>query len=100
MLEVYYDKRTEPEIKVLLKCIKEFGKIFFSMSPFEKSLLVKINRELFNKKVCMIGDGTNDIDALMSSNVGILIGEQVNLNMLLSHYIIKEYHFHNILYHF
>jgi len=89
-LRYIYDKRTEPEIKILLKCIKEFGKIFFSMSPFEKSLLVKINRELFNKKVCMIGDGTNDIDALMSSNVGILIGEQVNLNMLLSHYIIKE----------
>ena len=89
-LRYIYDKRTEPEIKVLLKCIKEFGKIFFSMSAFEKSLLVKINRELFNKKVCMVGDGTNDIDAIMSSNVGILIGEQVNLNMLLSHYIIKE----------
>ena len=89
-LRYIYDKRTEPEIKVLLKCIKEFGKIFFSMSPFEKSLLVKINRELFNKKVCMVGDGTNDIDAIMSSNVGIFIGEQVNLNMLLSHYIIKE----------
>ena len=89
-LRYIYDKRTEPEIKVLLKYIKEFGKIFFSMSPFEKSLLVKINRELFNKKVCMVGDGTNDIDAIMSSNVGIFIGEQVNLNMLLSHYIIKE----------
>jgi magnesium-transporting ATPase (P-type) len=60
------------------------------MSPFEKSLLVKINRELFNKKVCMVGDGTNDIEAIMSSNVGIFIGEQINLNMLLSHYIIKE----------
>ena len=89
-LRYIYDKRTEPEIKILLKYIKEFGKIFFSMSPFEKSLLVKINRELFNKKVCMVGDGTNDIEAIMSSNVGIFVGEQINLNMLLSHYIIKD----------
>jgi magnesium-transporting ATPase (P-type) len=38
----------------------------------------------------MVGDGTNDIDAIMSSNVGIFLGEKKNLNTLLSHYIINE----------
>ena len=85
-----YDKRKEHEIKILLKYIKEFGKIFYSMSSYEKSLLIKINRELFNKRVCMVGDGVNDIDAILSSNVGIFIGEAKNLNTLLSHYIINE----------
>ena len=85
-----YDKRKEYEIKILLKFIKEFGKIFYSMSSYDKSLLIKINRELFNKRVCMVGDGANDIDAIISSNVGIFIGEKKNLNTLLSHYIINE----------
>ena len=90
VLRYIYDKRNEKEIKILLKYIKKFGKIFFSMSSSEKSLLIKINKQLFNKKVCMVGDGANDIEAILSANVGIYIGQRKNLNSLLSHYLISE----------
>jgi magnesium-transporting ATPase (P-type) len=89
-LRYIYDKRKNFEIKVLLKLMNKFGRVFFSMSSFEKALLIKINREIFNKKICMVGDGFNDIDAIMSSDVGIFIGQQRNLNTLLSHYFIDE----------
>ena len=89
-LRYIYEKRRNLDMKVLLKLMNKFGRVFFSMSPFEKALLIKINREIFNKKICMVGDGFNDIDAIMSSNVGIFIGQQKNLNTLLSHYFIDE----------
>ena len=90
VLKYIYDKRNNKEIKILLKLMNKFGKIFFSMSSEEKTLLIKINKEIFNKKVCMVGDGFNDIDAILASNVGIYIGKQKNLNSLLSHYLIEE----------
>ena len=89
-LRYMYEKRKSKEIKVLLKLMNKFGKIFYSMSSFDKSLLIKINREIFNKKICMVGDGFNDIEAIMSANIGIYMGEKNNLNTLLSHYYIDE----------
>ena len=96
VLRYIYDKRDRNEIKILLKLMNKYGKIYFSMTSYEKSLLIKINKELFNKKICMVGDGANDIDAILSSNVGIYIGEQKNLNTLLSHYIIDDNSLMNI----
>ena len=95
-LRYIYEKRKNLEIKILLKLMNKFGRVFFSMSSFEKALLIKINREIFNKKICMVGDGFNDIDAIMSSDVGIFIGQQKNLNTLLSHYFIDEHGLMNI----
>ena len=89
-LKYIYDKRKKKEFQILLKLMNKFGKLYFSMSSYQKSLLIKINKEIFNKKICMVGDGINDIDAIMSANVGIYIGQQKNLNTLLSHYFIKE----------
>ena len=96
VLKYIYDKREKKEIKVLLKLMNKYGKIFFSMNSYEKSLLIKINKEIFNKKICMVGDGINDIDAIISSNVGIYIGQQKNLNTLLSHYFIDDNSLMNI----
>ena len=90
VLKYIYDNRKRKDIKELLKLMNRFGKIFFSMSSYEKSLLIELNKVVFNKKVCMVGDGINDIDSIMTSNVGIYIGQQKNLNTLLSHFYIKE----------
>ena len=90
ILKYIYENQKRKDIKELLKLMNKFGKIFFSMSSYEKSLLIEINKIIFNKKICMVGDGINDIEAIMSSNVGIYIGEQKNINTLLSHYFIKE----------
>ena len=95
-LKYIYDKRKKKEFIVLLRLMNKYGKIFFSMSSYHKSLLIKINKEIFNKKICMIGDGVNDIDAIMSSDVGIYIGQQKNLNTLLSHYFIGDNSLMNI----
>ena len=95
-LKHIYDKRKKKEYRVLLKYMNKYGKIFYSMTSYEKSLLIKINKEIFNKKICMVGDGANDIDAIMSSNVGIYMGQQKNLNTLLSHYFIENNSLMNI----
>ena len=95
-LKYIYDKRKKKEFIILLRLMNKYGKIFFSMSSYHKSLLIKINKEIFNKKICMIGDGVNDIDAIMSSDVGIYIGQQKNLNTLLSHYFIGDNSLMNI----
>ena len=96
VLKYIYDKREKKEIKILLKLMNKYGRLFFSMTSYEKSLLIKINKELFNKKICMVGDGVNDIDAIISSNVGIYIGQQKNINTLLSHYFIDDNSLMNI----
>ena len=96
VLKYIYEQRKNKEIKILLKLMLKFGKIFFSMSSNEKALLIKINKEIFNKKVCMVGDGHNDIEAILNSNVGIFIGKRININTLLSHYLIENNSLMNI----
>ena len=48
------------------------------MRSNEKSLLIDYFRKIPNKITCMIGDGQNDIEAIMSSHVGININSPIN----------------------
>ena len=73
-----YENRFKSEYKqyefpILLNHIQKFGKIFYGMRSNEKSLLIDYFRKIPNKITCMIGDGQNDIDAIMTSHVGINI---------------------------
>ena len=74
------------EFPVLLNHIKNFCKIFYDMSSKDKSFLIDYYRSLPNKITCMVGDGQNDIDAIMTSHVGINIKQPVNKNTVLCHF--------------
>jgi magnesium-transporting ATPase (P-type) len=90
-LKFIYENRFNPEYEkyefvVLLNHIKKFGKIFYEMKSKDKSFLVDYFRALPNKITCMVGDGQNDIDAIMTSHVGININQPVNMNTVLCHF--------------
>ena len=90
-LKFIYENRYNVEYKkyefpVLLNHIKKFCKIFYDMSSKDKSLLIDYYRSLPDKITCMVGDGQNDIDAIMTSHVGINIKQPVNMNSALCHF--------------
>ena len=90
-LKFIYENRFNPEYEkyefaVLLNHIKKFGKIFYEMKSKDKSFLIDYFRTLPNKITCMVGDGQNDIDAIMTSHVGININQPVNMNTVLCHF--------------
>ena len=74
------------ELPILLNHIKKFGKIFYEMHSKDKSLLIDIFRKMPNKITCMIGDGQNDLDAMMTSHVGINLNKPANKNTVLCHF--------------
>ena len=74
------------ELPILLNHIKKFGKIFYGMHSKDKSLLIDIFRKIPNKITCMVGDGQNDLDAIMTAHVGININKPVNKNTVLCHF--------------
>ena len=90
-LRFIYEKRFLPEYKkyefpVLLNHIKKFGKIFFKMKSKDKSFLIDFFRNIPKRVTCMVGDGQNDIDAILTSHVGININPPLNLNTILCHF--------------
>ena len=56
------------------------------MHSKDKSLLVDIYRKMPNKITCMVGDGQNDYDAMMSAHVGINLNKPANKNTVLCHF--------------
>ena len=66
---------------IMKKCI-----ILFNMSSIDKSLLVDYYRDNSDNTVCTIGQNDNDIDSLISSNVGISLKNPKNRNTILYHF--------------
>jgi magnesium-transporting ATPase (P-type) len=56
------------------------------MNSKDKSLLIDIFRKIPNKITCMVGDGQNDYDAMMTAHVGINLNKPVNMNTILCHF--------------
>lgn len=65
--------------KIFEKIILSTNKrIIYRATPNLKQLYVSTLQSLFKEDVMMIGDGTNDLSAIMSSSVGVgIIGENV-----------------------
>ncbi len=85
------ENKFKPEFKkyefpILLNHIKKFGKIFYEMKSEDKSFLIDFYRKIPNKITCMVGNGQNDIDAIMTSHVGININPPINYNTMLCHF--------------
>ena len=81
-----YKNKKNKECKYLLEKIHLYAKIFFYMSAIDKSLLVDFFREYKDDYVCKIGNCQNDIDSIISSNLGIYLREPKNQNTILSHF--------------
>ena len=91
LLIFIYEKRFIPEFRkyefpILLNHIKKFGKIFYKMKSKDKSFLIEFYLKMPGKITFMVGDSQNDIDAIMTSHVGINISSSVNLNTVLCHF--------------
>ncbi len=66
----------ESEKENLLPLFGSEAKLFFNQSPTDKRDFIR-NLKKENKKVLMIGDGLNDAGALMESDVGLTIADDI-----------------------
>ncbi|WP_299114536.1 heavy metal translocating P-type ATPase metal-binding domain-containing protein [uncultured Winogradskyella sp.] len=68
----------EGEFKNLKKLLPSRTKLIFNQKPQDKLEYIK-HHQSEGSKVLMIGDGLNDAGALMQSNVGLVISEDINV---------------------
>ena len=73
----------------LEKLIEQNGKIFFRMLPDNKSNLIAFLQKDKYTVVAMCGDGANDSNAFMQSDVGVAINQTIG-NNLISHFYSTE----------
>lgn len=75
----------EGVVSCLIKVIKIKGIIFFRMLPYHKAQLIKLLKKDMESIILMCGDGANDCNAIMASDVGIAIRQPKN-QCLISHF--------------
>lgn len=68
----------EGEKVTLEKLLPKLTPLYFNQKPEEKLDFIK-SLQTQGKKVMMVGDGLNDAGALVQSNVGIAISENINV---------------------
>ena len=78
------------KLDILMTFLKYRVKIFYSMNPEEKAILIKLYRKYFNKSVCLIGNSSGDMESISLSNVGIMVGPPINFNTLFCHYYLCD----------
>ena len=81
-----YTNKSKKGVENFLKKIMKKTKILFNMSSIDKSLLVDYFRDDPNNTVCTIGQLANDMDSIISSDIGINLKKPNNLNTLLCHF--------------
>ena len=85
-----YQYRKNPKLSRLIKFLKHNGKIFYSMTSNDKKLLIYLYDEFSDKRICMVGDSFNDIDARLVCSVGVNLCQHKSRNMLTGHFYITE----------
>ena len=78
------------QLDILLTLLKDRVRVFYSMSSENKSTLVRIYQKYLNKRVCLVGNSASDIESLVLSNIGIMVGPPINFNTLFCHYYLCE----------
>ena len=81
-----YKNKSFKGIQFLLQKLDKNAKIFFNMSSLDKSLLIDYYRESNDNVVCSLGKCDSDLDAIISSNVGLSLKNPPNQNMILCHF--------------
>ena len=81
-----YKNKEKKQCKYILEKIHKYCKIFYCMSSLDKSLSIDFYREYPNSCICKIGQCINDMDGIMTSNVGINLKSPVNYNTILCHF--------------
>ena len=81
-----YKNKGKRQCKYILEKIHKNCKIFYNMTSLEKSLTIDFYREYPNSYICTIGECQSDIDAIMTSNVGIILKAPKNRNTIFGHF--------------
>ena len=85
--------QNQKDLKYILdleKLIRIKGKIFYRMLPDNKSSLISFFQSDKKSIVIMCGDGANDSNALMKSDIGVAINQKKGTN-LISHFYTNNY---------
>ena len=85
-----YKNKEKKQCKYILERIHKHCKIFYNMSSIDKSLSIDFYREYPDSCICKIGECLSDIDAILSSNVGINLISPSNENTMLCHFYTKD----------
>ena len=85
-----YKNKEKKQCKYILERIHKYCKIFYYMSSIDKSLAIDFYREYPDSCICKIGECLSDIDAILTSNVGINLISPSNENTMLCHFYTED----------
>jgi len=83
-------EKAKYRLDILMTLLKDRVKIFYAMSSDEKNILIEIYRKYLKKSVCLVGNSASDIEPIILSNVGIMVGPPTNFNTLFCHYYLCD----------
>ena len=90
LFNMLYKIRDRKGVKKFMKKLIKGGKIFFNMTSLDKSLLIDYLKDSSTNVVCTVGQCENDIDSIITSDVGINLKNPTNQNTILCHFFSKK----------
>ena len=87
--DIYIDISKKCTKKNIENLIRKFGCIFYRMTPKNKAELIQFFKQDKKSIVIMCGDGSNDIPAILESDIGVSINQKSDMQIL-SHFYMKN----------